>query len=52
MTSTVLKTTIKKQINEVQNEAILRSIHGLLKEALKDNDNGSLLTKAQKSELD
>jgi hypothetical protein len=52
MTSTVLKTTIKKQINEMQNETMLRSIHALLKEALKDNDNGSLLTKAQKSELD
>jgi hypothetical protein len=52
MTSALLKTTIKKQINEVQNETILRSIHALLKEALKDNDNTSLLTKAQKSELD
>lgn len=52
MTSSVLKTTIKKQINEVQNETILRSIHALLKEALKDNDNVSILTKAQKNELD
>ena len=33
MTSALLKTTIKKQINEVQNETILRSIHALLKEA-------------------
>jgi hypothetical protein len=52
MTSALLMTTIKKQINEVQNQTILRSIHALLKEALKDIDNTSLLANAQKSELD
>jgi hypothetical protein len=52
MTTTALKTNIKKQINSVQNETILRSIHAMLKEVLQDDSDVSLLTKEQKNELD
>ena len=51
MTATALKTSIKKQLNSVENETILRSIYAMLKEVLQ-NDNGSILTKEQKNELD
>jgi Putative addiction module component len=52
MTTTALKTNIKKQINSVKNETILRSIHAMLKEVLQDDAGESLLTKEQKKELD
>ncbi len=52
MTATVLKTNIKKQINSVQDEVILRSIYAMLKEVLNDTDvKESLLTNEQKTEL-
>jgi hypothetical protein len=52
MTVTALKTNIKKQINSVQDEIILRSIHAMLKEVLHDTEEEeSLLTKEQKNEL-
>jgi hypothetical protein len=51
MTSSALKTNIKKQLNSVENETILRSIYAMLKEVLQDDDR-SMLTKEQKSELD
>lgn len=52
MTATVLKTNIKKQINSVQDEVILRSIYAMLKEVLNDTDvEKSLLTNEQKNEL-
>jgi len=52
MTTTTLKTSIKKQINHVENETILRSIYAMLKEVLEQDDESSLLTKEQKNELD
>lgn len=52
MTASTLKNNIKKQINDVENETILRSIYAMLKEVLQNEDDGSLLTKEQKSELD
>jgi hypothetical protein len=52
MTTTTLKTSIKKQINHVENETNLRSIYAMLKEVLEHYDDGSLLTKEQKTELD
>lgn len=51
MTTTTLKTHIKKQINSVENETILRSIYAMLKEVLQTEEEKSLLTKAQKTEL-
>ena len=52
MTATALKTNIKKQINSVQNETILRSIYAMLKEVLHDTDEEeSLLINEQKIEL-
>ena len=52
MTKTTLKTTIKKQINNLEDESILRSIHAMLKEVLQKDSDGGLLTKEQKKELD
>jgi len=52
MTATTLKTTIKKQLNSVENETILRSIYAMLKEVLQSEDDASMLTTEQKHELD
>ncbi len=52
MTTTALKTSIKKQLNDIENETILRSIHAMLKEVLHSNEDDSMLSKAQKVELD
>jgi hypothetical protein len=52
MTATILKTTIKKQLNSVENETILRSIYAMLKEVIQSEDNASMLTSEQKHELD
>lgn len=52
MTSTALRSTIKKQLNSIENDTILRSIHAMLNEVLQDNSNSSVLTSQQKLELD
>lgn len=52
MTSTALKTNIKKQINSVEDETILRSIHAMLKEVLHETSDDSLLSPQQITELD
>ena len=52
MTATALKTSIKKQLNDIESETILRSIHAILKEVLHSNEDDSMLSKAQKVELD
>ncbi|MDX2174157.1 MAG: hypothetical protein SFY56_13725 [Bacteroidota bacterium] len=51
MTATALKTHIKKQINSVEDETILRSIHAMLKEVLQPSTK-SMLTPQQLTELD
>ena len=51
MTTAALKTHIKKQINNLEDETILLSIHTLLKGVL-HQDTESALSKAQKAELD
>ena len=51
MTATALKTTIKKQLNNVENETILRSIYAMLKEVLQSEDESSMLTSEQKHKL-
>lgn len=51
MTTTALKTSIKKQINSIQDEVILRSVYAMLKEVLHNTDEESLLTNEQKIEL-
>jgi hypothetical protein len=51
MSVATLRTNIKKQINHLDNEVVLRSINAMLHEVLQ-NDNESLLTKSQKVELD
>lgn len=52
MTTTALKTNIKKQINDLNDETILLSIHTILKEVLHKDISESSLTKEQKAELD
>lgn len=52
MAVTTLKKTIKKQLNNVENETILRSIYAMLKEVLQSEDDASMLTTEQKHELD
>ncbi|MDP2388677.1 MAG: hypothetical protein Q8M29_20055 [Bacteroidota bacterium] len=52
MRTTSIKTSIKKKLDDVENEMVLRSIDAMLEEILNSEDNNSLMTKEQKHELD
>lgn len=52
MKTTLIKTSIKKKLDTVENETILRSIDAMLEEILNSENNDSLMTKEQKYELD
>lgn len=52
MKTTLIKTSIKKKLDTVENETILRSIDAMLEEILNSESNDSLMSKEQKHELD
>lgn len=52
MKATAIKTSIRKKLDHIDNDNVLRSIDALLEELLNNEDESSLMTKEQKKELD
>lgn len=52
MKTITIRTSIKKKLDDVENEMVLRSIDAMLEEIINSEDNHSLMTKQQKHELD